>query len=345
MWRFTHFSIRNYTMSDLTPLFRQCVDIVSKELGASALNKPHKPPAYLVSDTFAKECDLMYGNLVQMAKFVGEVRPLYLQVNDEFSRFDKGVSRGLSVEDKNKIDEDFKVKVQQLYEKLKFLQSYERKRNQLVESKRKGKGFISGIFGPEESPQEVYNLTLASHRTQILRFLSDTTKAVNTSFERMQQKRHSREKQLNLLHFQNLNDEELEAVDAYRQDYQFDVVQDEEQSAVNLEQELTQQQIQELKLENKELLTMKTNQFKQVEKLHNSMVDIVKLQTELTMHLETQAEQIYNLLDNQDQVEVDLRMGNRNLSKATNRNKRGSNMIITTCFVLGFLILFVDYIS
>lgn len=330
-------------MADLTPLFRQCVDIVSKELGTKS-SPSVKPPSFLVKDTFIRECDSMYGNLVQMAQFVGEIRPLYLQVNDEFSRFDKRVGSGLSIEDKNKIDEDFKVKVQQVYEKLKFLQSYERKRTQVVESKQKSKGFISGLFSSEEDPELAYDLTLSSHRTQILRFLSDTTKTVNTAFEKMQQKRHNREKQLNLLHFQNLNDDELEAVDAYRQDYQFDVVEDEKQSA-SFQEELSQQQIQELKLENKELLTMKTNQFKQVEKLHNSMVDIVKLQTELTLHLETQAEQIDNLLDNQDQIDLDLRMGNRNLAKATDRNKRGSNLIVTTCFVLGFLILLVDYVS
>lgn len=331
-------------MTDLTPLFKQCVDIVTKELGPTEQTKA-KLPTYLVEDTFVKECDSMYSNLVHMAKFIGEIRPFYLQVNDEFSRFEKPANKGLSIGEKNKIDEDFKVKVQQVYEKLKFLQSYERKRTELLLSKQKGKGLISGLFATEENPQQVYDVTLSSHRTQILRFLSDTTRTVNVAFEKMQNKRHSREKQLDLLHFQNLNDDELDVVDAYRQDYQFDVVADEDEANGTFTDNLSSDQIQELQLENKELLTMKTNQFKQVEKLHNSMVDIVKLQTELTLHLETQAEQIYNLLDNQDQVEVDLRMGNRNLSKATNRNKRGSNLIVTTCIVLGCLILFVDYIS
>lgn len=330
-------------MSDLLPLFRQCVDIVSKELGTTSAPNV-RPPAYLVKDTFDKECDSLYDNLVQMAEFVRKIRPTYLQMNDEFSRFDKRPGNGLNVEDKNKIDEDFKLKVQQVYEKLKFLQSYEKKRTQVVEPKQKGKGFISGLFASDEDPEQAYDITLSSHRTQILRFLSDTAKTVHTAFEKMQLSRHNREKQLNILHFQNLNDDELDAVDAYRQDYQFEVVEEELQNGVDHE-ELSQQQIQELKMENNELLTMKTNQFKQVEKLHNSMVDIIKLQTELTLHLETQAEQIDNLLENQDQIDLDLRMGNRNLSKATHRNKRGSNLIVTTCFILGFLILLVDYVS
>lgn len=315
-------------MTDLTPLFQRCVDIVSSELGS--MMKPQVQKSTDVSDTFAKECAEVYLHLVQLARFVGEIRPVYLQVQDEFSRFDRS-SRELSTEDKSKIDEEFKLKIQQMYEKLKMLQAYERKRSDLAaQSERKG---IMGLFQSEEDSHAVQNATIASHRTQMLRFLSDTTNTVNKAFENMQRKRYNRERQMNLLHFQNLDDDDMAEV--HEADYQVEIE----------EEELPQQQLQELVLENKELLTLKTNQFKQVEKLHSSMVDIVKLQTELTMHLESQAEQIDNLLDNQDQVEVDLRLGNRTLSKATERNKRGSNIIVTTCFVLGFLILFVDYIS
>lgn len=326
-------------MSDLTPLFQKCVEIVLKELGGSIQPKKAPESPFLISDLFAKECAELYVNLVQLATFVGEIRPLYLQTSDEFSRFDRG-SKDLSLEDKNKIDEEFKLKVQQMYEKLKMLQSYERKRNEVVESKQSGNGFMS-FFESEDSLEKTYGATVASHRTQILKFLSDTTKQVNKAFEQMQKKRYDRERQLNLLHFQNLDDDDMNEAVFQNPEYQFDVVDDEVSEVL----QFTQQQLQELVVENKELLTMKTNQFKQVEKLHNSMVDIVKLQTELTMHLETQSEQIDSLLDNQGQVEVDLKLGNRNLAKATNRNKRGSNLIVTTCFVLGFLILFVDYIS
>lgn len=333
-------------MSDLTPLFHQCVEIVAKELGTSK-SLPRKEPPYFVHDSFAKECLEIYQMLVRLASFLVEIRPLYLQVNDEYLRFDRNSVRELSSEDKMKLDEEFSVKIQQLYEKLKYLQTYERKRNQLLEQKRKSKGFIFNLFSSDGSdPEALYDTTSSSHRTQMLRFLSDTTRNVNTQFERMQRKRHSRERQLNLLHFQNLDDEDDVAVDKWEGDEfnEYEVELEESPDAENIEA-LSQEQIQELLAENAEILTLKTNQFKQVENLHNSMVDIVKLQTELTMHLETQAEQINTLMDNQDQVEIDLRMGNKNLSKATERNKRGSNLIVTTCIVLGCLILFVDYIS
>lgn len=336
-------------MTDLTPLFQQCVDIVQLEL-ADSLMKPTETPItpYHVKDTFVKECDDVYANLVNLATFIGEIRPLYLQMTDEFPGFGLESQRELRVEDKNRIDEEFKFNVQKVYEKLKQLQAYEKKRADVAGSRKQQKGFVLSLFSTDDSdPEALYVTVVCSHRTQILRFLNETTKAVNLRFEKMQHKRSDREKQLNLLHFQNLDDDDMDAADFYRSQYQLDILQYEQEpdSFKANESELTQQQIQQLELENKELLMLKTNEFKQVEKLHHSIVDIVKLQTELTMHLETQAEQIENLMESQDQIDIDLRMGNKNLSKATDRNKRGSKIIITTCIALGFFILFVDYIS
>ncbi|KAF3984976.1 hypothetical protein FT663_05477 [Candidozyma haemuli var. vulneris] len=335
-------------MSDLTPLFNQCVDIVSKELSSSIEHAPlkKKTPPYYVEDTFIKECLQLYVNLVNLGSFISKIRPFYLQVNDEFTRIEKSSSSHLGLEEKNKIDEEFKIKIQQTFEKMKFLQSYQRKQTELAESKKSKQGFMSSFFGTSDmDPETLYDITVASHRTQVLRFLNETATNVNRNFESMQRKRYDREKQLSLLHFQNIDDEDLnESADPFKSTYQFDVVADEDEKVERELSQLSQEQIQELKEENKELLTRKTNQFKQVEKLHHSIVDIVKLSSELSTHLETQAEQIDNLLDNQDQVDIDLRLGNKTLTKATSRNKRGSNLIVTTCIVLGVIILVLDYI-
>ena len=330
-------------MTDLTPIFSQCVSIVTNELPAKIQCPAAPPRPYLVVDTFLAECAEVYINLVRLATFISEIRLLYLQVNDEFSRLDHGRQRELSLADKQSIDEEFKLKIQRVYEKLKLLQQYERKRVQILEKTQNQLSFISKVFSTgEEEPLAIYHATLAAHRTQILRFLSITTHTVNASFEQMQKQRFGREKQLNLLHIQNLDD--TEEFDGLMDDFGHSASAELDDGG-HISQELTQEQVQELLLENAELLHMKTNQFKQVEQLHHSMVDIVKLQTELTMHLETQGLQIDTLLDNQDQIGVDLRGGNRDLARATNRNKRGSNVLVTTCVVLGVLLLFVDYIS
>lgn len=336
-------------MLDLTPLFWRCVAIVQTELPKSSLQAKtaaktdQNSQSYTVSDTFIKECHQFYENLVKMNGFLAQVRPAYLAISDDFSNYGKARNT-LSQDDKNKIDEEFKFKLQELYQKLKLLQKYEARRQELSVSKA-NPGLFSSYFGTEDDEKDLFNSTISRHRTQILRSLNDTTNSTNKRFEGMQRRRFERERQLSLLNFQNLEEDDLNDMLELQT---YDAVYENEQGAALEEAEapaLSQELIQELETENKAFLALKTNQLKQVENLHTSMVDIVNIQAELTFHLETQSEQIDNLLQNQSQVEVDLRMGNQSLTKATGRNKRGSNMIITACLVLGCLVLFIDYVS
>lgn len=344
-------------MSDLTPLFKQCVEIVQDKFGDS-LKKDYDSKKnrldstedrYIIKDTFIKECIEFHGFLMNLKSFINQIKSPYLSINDESSYGQADDS--LSIEDKNKIDEEFKFKIQQLYEKLKLLQTYEQKRQSAIP--KSSTGWIGGLFGSEEQDDnELFQNTVNTHRTQILRSINDLTNHVNKNFESLQRQRYRREKQLDLLNFQNLEDDMdfnynepydgIHGVNGSEQlETQWDVDNEEDVS----EQKLTQEQIQEFNTENQEFLTLKTNQLKQVENLHHSMVDIVNLQAELSYQLEVQSDQIDNLLDNQSQVEIDVKQGNRNLDKATNRNKKGSSIIISTCITLGFLLLFLDYIS
>lgn len=90
---------------------------------------------------------------------------------------------------------------------------------------------------------------------------------------------------------------------------------------------------------------MKTNQLKQVEKVQQSIVDIINIQNELSFKLQSQGDQIGNLMDTHAQVETEVKMGNKTLNQATKKNKRGANMLVTLCIVLGLLMLLIDYIS
>ena len=234
-------------------------------------------------------------------------------------------------------------------EKLNFFRAYETKRNQLFDALRQERrGFLS-LFGDDLEDEEViYNMNLSSHRAQMILFLNSMTCRCNSSFEKMQRQRYERERQLNLLHFQNLNDDDLGTYDNYKSILKLEGMDPENEISggeTKAFDGVSEELLQELTQENQQLLLSKENQFKQVEKLHTSMVDIVKLQAELKMHLEVQGEQIGNLIDNQSQIELDLRQGNQTLAKATERNKRGSNLIVATCISLGLLLLFIDYIS
>lgn len=335
-------------MTDLTPIFNKCVDIVTKEYSA-VLPKPTIPKydQYIIKDSFSKDCQEVYTSLLRLSAFVTLIKPLYLQNNDEYSRHENETKK-LTAEEKNGIDEEFRLKVHQVNEKLKMFRTYELKRNELFNSLRKGVGLVLALFSLDEDDEQfMYNQTLTTHRAQVILFLNNTIHECNSDFEKMQRQRYERERQLNLLDFQNLDDDEdMDFQNSFKSDFKMNVV---DKVTPFIDQEnsnaISEELLQELTQENQELLLSKENQFKQVEKLQASMIDIVKLQSELTMHLETQGEQIGNLVDNQEQVELDLKQGNRTLKKATNRNKRGSDMIIATCIVLGLLLLFVDYIS
>ena len=335
-------------MSDLTPFFVQCCSIVQRNLGFEVKNEfdveQTTKNAFKIEDTFIKECHEFYELLTELEQFVQEIKSPYLAMNDE-SNLNSGTS--LSLEEKNKIDEEFNYKIQQMYQKLKHLQNYENKR-QSIDTTSKGSGWLSWLGDDESSDHQLWTESIGSHRTNILRFLNSTINYVNKQFDDMNRKRIERDRTLALLDFPKF--EEDEDLNNFNQssyfhdleDNQIIIQQDEDE---NDTMQLSQQQIQEFEAENKEFLNMKTNQLKQVEKLHSSMVDIINLQAELSFQLETQGEQINNLLDNQSQVEVDVRLGNKTLNQARKRNTKGANILITLSLVFAFLLLFVDYIS
>lgn len=344
-------------MSDLTPLFKQCVSIVQDKFGDSIKEnynlkqsiKDKPEDRYIIKDTFIKECIEFHRFLTNLKILINEIKSPYLSINDESSYGQANDS--LTIDDKNKIDEELQFKIQQLYEKLKLLQAYEQKRQSAI--LKSSTGWIGGLFSSvEQDDKDLFQTTVNNHRTQILRSLNDLTNHVNKNFESLQRQRYRREKQLNLLNFQNLEEDldfnyyesngGMNLINESEQlDDKWDISQDEDLH----DQQLTQEQIQELDSENQEFLNLKTNQLKQVENLHHSVVDIANLQAELSYQLETQSDQINNLMDSQSQVEIDVGLGNRNLDKATNRNKKGSSIIISTCITLGVLLLFLDYIS
>lgn len=339
-------------MTDLTPLFRQCVHIVGSKFGESieAKKNEHKKlkrsrSNNVIEDSFIKECKEYYVHLHNLHQVIKEIKSTYLSVADDLGL---GINQtSLSLTEKNRIDDECKYMIQSLYRKLKILREYEQQRQETV---LRQANWIGSIFSSsEEEKKELFISTTNTHRAQILKYLGNLTNDLSKSFQRMQNQRLERERQLNQLNFQNLEAESnFDAIDDYAQkteDGTFDAwdtaLEEEEQT----KQTLTQEQITSLEKENQEFLSLKANQLKLVEKLHNSMLDIINLQTELTHHLDTQFEQIDNMIENQTEIELNVTLGNRKLDSATNRNKKGSNMIVSTCIIVGLLILFLDYIS
>ncbi|KAG7664056.1 UFE1 [[Candida] subhashii] len=362
--RYHNIRVKNVNGKEYTGRWNilQCVNIVQSGLGddpsldydKSQTRKQGDDDSvpYIIKDTFIKETLDFYKMLTSMHQFIKEIKSPYLAINDDSN----AVVGSLSIQDKNKIDEEFNVKIQQMYKKLTHLETYESKRQELTNSISGGSsggghshgGWLGSILGADDEPsdQEIYYTTMTIHRKQILRFLMETLNHVNKEFDALQHKRLTREKQLNLLNFQNfLEDEDLNDefadIDQYSST-QLAAVQDGE----HIEQEpISQQQLQELELENSEFLTMKTNQFQQVEKVQKSILDIINIQNELSFKLTSQGETIGNLMETHSQVEIEVEMGNKTLQKATKKNKRGANLLVILCVTLGFFILLVDFIS
>lgn len=345
------------------PIFTQCVNIVQTELGPQIkshhdYHKNDPPHPHIIHDTFIKESRELYNTLVVLKQFLSEVRSEYLAINND------GVgptSNSLSIEDKNKIDEELNYRFQQLYEKLKLLQAYEAKRELVrLKNNASSKGWFDSVFGEGVTDKELYETTVNSHRTQVLVFLNSAISTVSKEFERLQRKRSLREKQLNLLNFQDLqdyddDDDDIPAVQLRRLSV-LEFEHEQNSSTVPLEElddanhhhdqlQLSSDQIQEFEAENKQFLMLKNNQLQQVERLHSSMVDIMNLQSEITFQLDTQAEKVSTIMETQDDIQVDLTQGNKTLTKASVKNKRGADMLVTFCIIMGVLILVVDYIS
>lgn len=332
-------------MTDLTPLFQQCVSIVqdhwSDEVDKRKLNEAikQKRKEHLVNDSFIKECNELSYYIESLKGFLNKIKPFYLSIGDESSN--EKIRKQF---DQNTMDQEFKYKIQEVYEKLKMLQNYEQRRVEASTKARMKSGWFGNLFASEDD-NDLYQATVNKHRFQILKYLSNSLNEANASFEDLQRLRIERERQLNSLTFQNI-EEDMDLFN-YKSNFSLEKT-DFDEWGTALEDDtpaMAQQQQQELEIENREFLTMKTNQLKKVQQLHSSMAELLGLQAELSFQLEKQSGQIDNLLESQNLVEQDVKLGNIQLRRASTRNKKGTNIIIGTCIILGLLILFLDYIS
>ncbi|CAN3354800.1 syntaxin Ufe1p [Diutina catenulata] len=330
---------------DLTPLFQQCVDIVASEIKPQATPEKPEQKHPVVSDNFNQLCGDVYLVAKELDSFLNEIKPTYLDIDN------------FSLEEKNRIDEEFGVNLQQLYQKLKALQQRETQRVEATSKANSKRSIWANLLG-ENDEKDSWMASVAAHRNQVLKYLNLKLNGVGKRFDAMARKRLVRERQLDSLNFQNINEDDdndydlndLEDVpeDIDNQDYNQVALQEEAEQALRNRgghYELSQEQLQQLEEDNRELLAAKSKQLKSVEQLHTSMVDIVNLQAELTFQLETQASQIDNLIDAQSQMELDVISGNKEMKSATRRNKRAANILVMAIYILGVLILVVDFLK
>lgn len=287
---------------DLTPHFNQVTEIIQAEF--PNIQKVKKGPPQ-DTDTFAKESYQLFQHVVDLNQFLSLTKSSYLSIDDN----------GLSESEKDTLDQDFQLKIQALFQKLRLLQNYEDKRQKVQKP---------SWWSDDDGSKTI-------HRTLILKFLSECLNKCNKQFQGLQRQRVARERQLHNLNFQNLDIE---------QDGSLDIIQAPHTDVPHVESA----QLQQFELENQLLLELKSSQLKKVEGLHQTMVDIINMQTEITFQIEQQATQIENLIDTQTEVSGDLTQGNKKLNQAKGRNKRAADMLVWACILMGVLLLALDYV-
>lgn len=260
---------------------------------------------HIPGDSFIKESAQLYQHVVDLNHFLSLTKSSYLSIDDN----------GLSELEKDTLDQDVQLKIQALFQKLQVLQAYEDKRQKVQKP---------SWWSDDDGSKNV-------HRTLILKFLSECLNKCSRQFQGLQRQRIARERQLHNLNFQNLD------ID---QDGSLDIIQAPHTDVPHVESA----QLQQFELENQLLLELKSTQLKKVEGLHQTMVDIVNMQTEITFQIEQQATQIENLIDTQMEVSGDLTQGNKKLNQAKGRNKRAADLLVWACLLMGVLLLALDYV-
>lgn len=225
------------------------------------------------------------------------------------------------------------------------------------------KSFVN--FTLKKDEYRAVNEQVHKYREGVLNSLSLTLKKASHELGEMQQIRLDRklEEKLNELHVLNNNDVLAASTNevklsilndlnkntsSYNQQLQIDestTGEDENlqqyQETINL---LAPQELQLLQEESSLLLENKLSELSKVKNLQKSTSEIANLQRELALHVESQAEQIKFLLDDQEGAQVDISKANKELNAAKRLGRNASTMVVYASVALGFSLLLFDWV-
>lgn len=102
--------------------------------------------------------------------------------------------------------------------------------------------------------------------------------------------------------------------------------------------ELSPEQLQLFESENSTLLNYYNDTLKQVTQAEKSVLEIASLQQTLISHLNTQGEMIEQLVTDAQNTDENVRRGNKELKKASERGSTAKLVFWTTVGICGFLI-------
>ena len=254
----------------------------------------------------------------------------------------------LSEREKDDFDTEVRLIIQQYFDKLRFLGDYENKRQQIINSRYTGNGSseIMSLFRLHDEELEQFHLINNKHREGILQSLNMLLSSVFSKISNMQQERLLRQRELESIDFNaQLYAPIHNMISSVSQSPAIETTEQEIAQYNEAVEKLSQQQLQILEAEHDNLLNIKTQELQNVEKLSRTMIEISSLQNEITSQLKSQTQNIFTLLDNHDDVELDVQQGNKQLKKAQKRSGKSARLIIYLSVLFGILILFLDLIN
>lgn len=255
-------------------------------------------------------------------------------------------STSLTDKQRDEIDYETKMIIQQTMMKIRSLEDLEKER---LERESKKGGAFSSFF--VDVKQEEINKTIALHRAGILWSLNDSLKDVSARYSAQQEIRLSRqmEKSKSMLH--NVDEStSLATTNTLRAQAKLPLNPYTSGEAGDNElpeilRDLSPQQITELESENNALLDELELSLNKAQAAEKSLYEISQIQSQLASHLSTQNEMIEDLLNDAFQVHDDITSANQQLESAKTRNKRASKIIIYVSLFFAFLLLFYDAIT
>lgn len=332
-------------MTDLTALFQKYVNIIEEHdedpnLPTTTKANSSELGRYALKDSFIKECHDLLKLLIELRKVLKSIESQYMSETD------------MTESEKDDFDTELRLQFHQYVQKFRHLEKYEKERQQIISEKMLSAQAHVAFFFQGTNSEELSIFYKASNefRSGVLQSLSMWLNVVSTQFTSMQQERLASQRKFEGLDFnsglqspQELN--EIVSVSSVSQSHAIESTQDEVKHYEETISKLTQEQLQLLETEHEELLNQKNEQLKKVEKINRTIMDIVTIQNEISTNLQAQSQNINNILDHQDDIGINIKEGNKQLTKAKKAAGRTAKMTTYIAVILGILILFLDYIG
>lgn len=366
-------------MTNLTRKFQQLVADanVDDSVRIGGVGKKQKVEDWLIRDSFMAECKELYAfvqdlqnnlnGMIKMTHGAGKRANLAISADDnELEEFDV----------------EFRLQLQKNVNKYRQLEQYETRRTQLIDDQLNTlSGNLAGWFHGDQKLIKQYHLLNNKFRNGVLNSLNLIIHDLSNKFARLQQERLENKRKLDTLQFlqdgsamldtamiesnpiSTVNSNEMLNLNSNSKSgsnlsvnlvnvsptitttNEMGNVTDEVKEYEEIMSFLSQEQIQILETEHQELLNQKDQQLKDVQKINNTLMDIMSIQNELSQHLQVQSQNVNNMLDNQDEIEMNIEKGNKQLNSAKRKASRTAMWTKWLAILLTIIILWFDFIN